>query len=75
MYKNCCIQLCTKLEDVGHVVRKHPAIVSRNIYCKSRCSLQDTDNIALSQGRSSISGLALEEKITFSYKYVHKHLR
>ena len=72
--KNCCIQLCTKLEDLGHVVRKHSFIVSRSIYCKRRYSRQDTDNIALSKGRPSISGLALEKKITFNYKYVHKLL-
>jgi len=26
MYKNCCIQLCTELEALGHVVRKHPLL-------------------------------------------------
>ena len=61
-YKNCCIQLCTNLEALGHVVRKHPFIVSRSVYCKSRYSHQDTDNIALSPGRSSISGSGLEKK-------------
>ena len=74
MYKNCCIQLCTKLEALGHVVRKRPFILSLSVYCKSRYSLPDTDNIVLSQGRSSNSDLALENKITCNYKYVHKVL-
>ena len=75
IYNNCCIQLCTKLEALGHIVRKHPFILSRNICCKGRYSLPDTDNIGLSQGRSSISGLALEKEITLNYNYVHKLLR
>ena len=74
MYKNCCIQLCTKLEALGHVVRKRPFILSRSVYCKSSYSLPDTDNIVLSQGRSSNSGLALENKITCNYKYIQKNL-
>jgi len=73
-YKNCCLYLRTKLVALGHVVRMHPFIRPRNICCNSRYSLLDTDNIGLSEGRSSISGWAQEKKITFNFNYVHKLL-
>jgi len=62
------------LEALGHVVRKHPFILSGNFYCKHRYSLLDTYSIGLSRGLSSICGLVLEKKIKFNYKYVYKYL-